>query len=116
MYKIYVPFLAFNVSACSHEANAGSSAEPVCHDTIVSTCEDDEITGQMVFHIEVPDWNDGYESVSASLHRLDGPSLEGEFHPVDKPCGTLWEIEFRLFNITCDSITTKEITSVTLIK
>ena len=63
----------------------------------------------MIFNVQVPDWDAKYDKVKMTLGRVDAAPLEGYFYSVDTECGVLWEIEFRLFNVSCEEITTKEI-------
>lgn len=111
--------LALSQAACGpvESTTSGDTGAPVCTETVVIDCDDDEFdTGQMVLQVSVPDWREEFHRVEARLGRLDADPLLGELHPTDTPCGTLWEAEFRLFNVTCESIVTKEITRVSLIK
>jgi hypothetical protein len=111
--------LALSQAACGpiDPPADGDTGALVCTDTVTVTCEDDEFdTGQMILHVGVPDWREEFYRVEVSLGRLDADPLVGELHPTDTPCGTLWEAEFRLFNVTCESIVTKEITRVSLLK
>jgi len=105
-------------AACADPSSAvDDTGSLACSDTVVITCEDDEFdTGQMILHVAVPDWRDEFQRVAVRLGRLDADPLFGELHPTDTPCGTLWEADFRLFNVTCESIVTKEITRVSLFK
>ena len=113
----YAFLFLFSKFACAPLSHESDTAGLSCSESIVITCEDDEFdTGQMILHVSVPDWGDEYDSVQAVLGRLDADSLVGELHPTDTPCGTLWETEFRVFNVTCESIVTKEITRVSLLK
>lgn len=81
-----------------------------CPENIVIDCQDDtHDTGQMIFRVQVPDYQENYERVSVKLLRHKGDPLIGEFHMSDTECGTLWIVEFRLFNESCENIVSQEI-------
>jgi hypothetical protein len=95
---------------CANESTANDTSAFACKESTVFYCEDDEKnTGQMIFSAQVPDWDSKYDKVKMTLGRVDAAPLEGYFYSVDAECGVLWEIEFRLFNVSCEEITTKEI-------
>ena len=104
----HISFLMF--TGCASEPLVNDTATFACKESTVFYCEDDEKnTGQMVFNVQVPDWDAKYDKVKMTLGRVDAAPLEGYFYSVDTECGVLWEIEFRLFNVSCEEITTKEI-------
>jgi hypothetical protein len=82
-----------------------------CSNMIVFDCEDDIFgTGQMVFKIQVPDYEEDYESVDINLVLQDGKILEGTCSLAeDNSCGSYWEAEFRLFNESCENVVSHEI-------
>jgi len=81
-----------------------------CPESIIIDCQDDTIgTGQMIFRVQVPDYQEDYERVSVKLLRRQGDPLLGESHMSDTECGTLWVVEFRLFNESCENIVSQEI-------
>jgi len=116
--SILLSFLTsiFLNSACKNENQKYDTSGADCFNSDVFSCEDDQFfTGQMIVSVQVPDWDEEYDSVSVRLERLDDFPLEGILHTTDTECGTLWEAEFRLFNVTCGEITTKEVTKVLLL-
>jgi hypothetical protein len=113
MFSYFSSALVF-VSCYSSQAQ-NDSAEPVCNQSVVFDCENDSFnTGQMILSVQVPDWEDEYNSVQISLGRKDSQPLVGILYDVDTECGTLWEAQFRLFNVSCEDITTKEIIRVSI--